>query len=179
MSNEEDGEMFKNLENSMQELENLGNIEVEKLKKLEAALEVLGETKTQSPPGLPAFHDRETSELDRNRIIEGVGEESDGETWDGIIDPLMLAQLIQWAEYSLNLIGMEQLNYVIELYELTGRLSREMKDAILKIVELPAAYHTTKTEEVEAKHRVIALFELDRIITGEHQELCTLLRDMY
>jgi DNA repair exonuclease SbcCD ATPase subunit len=178
MSNEEDGEMLKNLENSMQELENQGNIEVEKLKKLEAAIEMLGETKTQSPPGLPLVHTRETSESDRNRIIAELGEEFAGETWDGIIDPLMLAQLIKWADYALKLIGIEQLNYVIELYELTGRLSREMKDAILKIMELPAAYLTTKNEEVEAKHCIMALFELDRIITGEHQELFTLLRDM-
>jgi DNA repair exonuclease SbcCD ATPase subunit len=178
MNNEDDGEILKNLENSMQDLENQGNIEVETLKKLEAAIEVLGETKTQSPSGLPLFHNRGTSESERSSIIAGLGEKFADETWDGIIDPLMLAQIIQWADYALNLIGLEQLNYVIDLYELTGRLSREMKDAILKVMELPAAYLTTKNEEVEAKHCIIALFELDRIITGEHQELFTLLRDM-
>ena len=178
MSYENDGEMFKKLENSMQELETQGTIEVEKLKNLEAAIEVLGETKTQSPSGIPLFHNKETAESERNRLIAELGEEFAGETWDGIIDTLMLAQLIQWADYSLNLIGIEQVNHVIDLYELTGRLSREMKDAILKIIELPAAYLNTKNEEVEAKHCIIALFELDRIITGEHQELVTLLRDM-
>jgi DNA repair exonuclease SbcCD ATPase subunit len=178
MNNEDDGDILKNLENSMQDLENQGNIEVETLKKLEAAIEVLGETKTQSPSGLPLFHNRGTSESERSSIIAGLGEKFADETWDGIIDPLMLAQIIQWADYALNLIGLEQLNYVIDLYELTGRLSREMKDAILKVMELPAAYLTTKNEEVEAKHCIIALFELDRIITGEHQELFTLLRDM-
>jgi hypothetical protein len=182
-----DEEMIKNLEDSMEELKELGSVEVERLKNLEDAMEKLAETGTEirSHSEKPLIHNpmaaSELSEIGVGAGIGvgiGIGAEVETGNGNGIVNTVTLAQLMQWADTALNLIGMAKLNQIVELYELTGRISREMKDTILKIAELPDAVLRPKKEQVETKHCVIALCELDRILTGEHQELFTLLKEL-
>ena len=182
-----DEEMIKNLEDSMEELKELGSVEVERLKNLEDAMEKLAETgtETQLQSEKPLIHNpmaaSELSEIGVGAGIGvgiGIGAEVETGNGNGIVNTVTLAQLMQWADTALNLIGMEKLNQIVELYELTGRISREMKDTILKVAELPDAVLRPKKEQIETKHCVIALCELDRILTGEHQELFTLLKEL-
>ena len=182
-----DEEMIKNLEDSMEELKELGSVEVERLKNLEDAMGKLAETgtETQLQSEKPLIHNptaaSELSEIGVGAGIGvgiGIGAEVETGNGNGIVNTVTLAQLMQWADTALNLIGMAKLNQIVELYELTGRISREMKDTILKVAELPDAVLRPKKEQVETKHCVIALCELDRILTGEHQELFTLLKEL-
>jgi len=171
-----DEEKLKDLEDSLQELKELGGVEVEKLKNLEAAIEKLTETETQLQSVKPLIHEpaASASESELNEFGVGVGNGS------GIVDTITLAQLVQWSDHTLNLIGMEKLNQIVELYELTGRISKEMKDTISKVAELPDAVLSPGRgkNHVETKHCIVALCELDRILTGEHNDLFVLLKDL-
>jgi len=181
-----DEEMIKNLEDSMEELKELGSVEVERLKNLEDAMEKLAETGTEirSQSEKPLIHNpmaaasESESELNEIGVGIGVGAEVETGNGNGIVNTVTLAQLMQWADTALNLIGMEKLNQIVELYELTGRISREMKDTILTVAELPDAVLSPEKEQVETKHCITALCELHRILTGEHQELFTLLKEL-
>ena len=53
-----------------------------------------------------------------------------------------------------------------------------MKDTILTVAELPDAVLSPEKEQVETKHCITALCELHRILTGEHQELFVLLKEL-
>jgi archaellum component FlaD/FlaE len=195
-------ERIKKLEDAMEELKILDRMDAEKLEKLEAAIEMLAETGL--PPEKPVVDEPAAAASASESALEseselngigagfgpglgpgiGIGIEKGYRT--GMIDTVTLAQLMQWADSALNLIGMEKLNQIVELYELTGRISGEMKDTILKIAELPDAASTSASaistdpekEHVEAKHCIISLLDLNRILTGEHQELLVLLKDL-
>lgn len=175
-----DEEKLKILEDSMQELKELGNVEVERLENLEVAMEKLAETGTSEKPLIhnPMTAAESESELSGIGIGVGVGAEVETGNENGMVNTVTLAQLMQWADTALNLVGMEKLNQIVDLYELTGRISGEMKDTILKVAELPDAVLSPEKEQVETKHCVTALCELDRILTGEHQELFTLLKEL-
>ncbi|MBE0516095.1 MAG: hypothetical protein IBX41_01720 [Methanophagales archaeon] len=160
-----DEERIGKLEEAMEQLKEMG-------KNLEAALEKLAETEKRS--GKPLIHNQAASESELNEIGMGAGERYG----TGTVDTITIAQLVQWADTTLNRVGMEKLNQVVELYELTGRISKEMKDTIFKIAELPDAVLSTEKEHIETKHCIIALCELDRIITGRHQDLFVLLKDL-
>jgi len=84
----------------------------------------------------------------------------------GKIDIFTLTQLMKWADNSLATIGKEKLNEIIDLYELTGRLPKETKDVIFKIEELSTVNPVDK-EQIEMKDCILAIFQLDRIVTGE------------
>ena len=84
----------------------------------------------------------------------------------GKIDIFTLTQLMKWADNSLATIGKEKLNEIIDLYELTGRLPKEIKDVIFKIEELSTVNSVDK-EQIEMKDCILAIFQLDRIVTGE------------
>lgn len=179
VGNRMDDEMLKRLSESMQELNEQGNLGTERLKNLEAAIGMLDGTMAQSPSEKQPFRNLAASEPDLNKLGIRFGTEVErGTGGNAMVDTLTLAQLIHWADNALNLIGLEKLNQVIDLYELTGRLSKGMKDTIAKITELPAAYLDPGKEHVETKYCILALFELDRILTGENQELFTLLREL-
>lgn len=136
----------------MEQLKKQGSVEGERLKNLEDTIEKLAEPETHPAP---------VSELSG---IDGA---------PGSVDTMTLAQLMQWADNTLNLIGMEKLNQILGLYELTGRLSKEIKNTIFKIADVPDATRGPKRERVETKNCVIALCELNRILTGEHQGMFT------
>ena len=189
-----DEEKLKNLEDDMQELKELSNAEVEQLRNLEAAIEKLAEaeteTQTQAQTQLqsekPIIHNPMTtasaasaseSESELKKIGTGtagmgIGSES------AIVDTVTLAQLMQWADTTLNLIGAEKLNQIVELYELTGCISREMKNTILKVAELPDAVLSPEKGHIEMRHCIIALLDLHRILTGEHHDLFALLEKL-
>ena len=160
-----DEERIGKLEEAMEQLKEMG-------KNLEAAIEKLAETEKRSEK--PLIHNQAASESKLNEIGMGVRERYGTE----IVDTITIAQLAQWADTTLNLIGVEKLNQIVELYELTGRISKEMKDTIFKIAELPDAVLSPEKEHIETKHCIIALCELDRILTGRHQELFVLLKDL-
>jgi len=172
-----DGEKLKKLEDSVQELKELGSVEVEKLQNLEGAIEKLAEIETQLQPGKPLKHNP-TAALESESELSGMGMGVGAGIENEIVDTVTLAQLIQWADTAVNLIGMAKLNQIVELYELTGRVSREMKDTILQVAELPDAILNPEKGHVETKHCVTALCELDRILNGEHQELFALLKEL-
>jgi DNA repair exonuclease SbcCD ATPase subunit len=167
-------ERIKNLEDRMEELKELGSVEVEKLQNLEGAIEKLAELETQLQLEKPIIHNPTALESESESELSGIGVE----TGTGIVDTVTLAQLMQWADTALNFIGMAKLNQLVELYELTGRISREMKDTILKVAELPDAVLSPEKGHVETKHCVTALCELDRILNGEHQEVFVLLKEL-
>ncbi|MCD6203236.1 MAG: hypothetical protein J7I99_02620 [Methanophagales archaeon] len=185
-----DEEKLKNLEDDMQELKELSNAEVEQLRNLEAAIEKLAEAETETQTQLqsekPIIHNPMTaasaasaseSESEPKKIGTGtagmgIGSES------AIVDTVTLAQLMQWADTTLNLIGAEKLNQIVELYELTGCISREMKNTILKVAELPDAVLSPEKGHIEMRHCIIALLDLHRILTGEHHDLFALLEKL-
>ena len=195
-----DEEKLKNLEDDMQELKELSNAEVEQLKNLEAAIEKLAEaeteTQTQAQTQLqsekPIIHNPMTaasaasaseseSELKKIGAGTGIGTGTAGMgigSESAIVDTVTLAQLMQWADTALNLIGAEKLNQIVELYELTGRISREMKNTILKVAELPDAVLSPEKGHIEMRHCIIALLDLHRILTGEHHDLFALLEKL-
>lgn len=191
-----DEEKLKNLEDDMQELKELSNAEVEQLRNLEAAIEKLAETETQAQTQTqlqsekPIIHNPMTaasaasaseSELKKIGAGTGIGTGTAGMgigSESAIVDTVTLAQLMQWADTALNLIGAEKLNQIVELYELTGRISREMKNTILKVAELPDAVLSPEKGHIEMRHCIIALLDLHRILTGEHHDLFALLEKL-
>ena len=82
------------------------------------------------------------------------------------IDIFTLTQLMKWADNSLADIGKDKLNEVIALYNITGRLPAEMKGLITKIEDLSEVNHVDK-EQIEMKDCILAIYQLDRIVTGE------------
>jgi hypothetical protein len=84
----------------------------------------------------------------------------------GKIDIFTLTQLMKWADNSISNIGKDKLNELIDLYELTGRMPEGIKEIIPRIEDLSNANATTK-DKIEMKDCVIAVFQLDRIVTGE------------
>ncbi|MGB2842830.1 MAG: hypothetical protein WBC40_10235 [Halobacteriota archaeon] len=173
-----DEERIKNFADTLQELKEQCTVEVARRQNLEDAIDKLTETETQSEN--PLIHNPAVSESELSGIGfgagtgVGVGVENENE----IVDTVTLAQLMQWADSALNLIGMAKLNQIVELYELTGRISTEMKDTILKVAELPDTVLSPEKDHIETKHCVTSLCELDRILTGEHQELFVLLKEL-
>ncbi len=169
-------ERIKKLEVAMEQLKEMGNVDVERRQNLEDAIEKLTETETQSEK--PLIHNPAVSESELNEFGVRFGAGAGIGNGNEIVDTVTLAQLMQWADTALNFIGMEKLNQIVELYGLTGRIPKEMKDTILKIAELPDAVLSPEKDHVETKHCITALCELDRILTGEHQELFGLLKEL-
>lgn len=84
------------------------------------------------------------------------------------IDVYTLTQLMKWADNWLAKIGKDKLNEIISLYDFTGRLPKENKEIISKIVDLSGVdVDATKKEKIEMKDCIIAIYQLDRIVTGE------------
>jgi hypothetical protein len=85
----------------------------------------------------------------------------------GKIDIFALTQLMKWTDSSLSNIGKDKLMEILALYDLTGRMPQEIGDTIIKIAQLSNA--PPKKEGVEMKDCVLAIYQLDRIISGEPQ----------
>ncbi len=82
------------------------------------------------------------------------------------MDIFTLTQLMKWADTSLSNVGKEKLNEIIGLYELTGRLPKETKEVIFRIEDLSTVNSQNK-DKIEMKDCILAIYQLDRIITGE------------
>jgi hypothetical protein len=98
------------------------------------------------------------------KAIERVKEKVNGAEK---MDIFMLTQLMKWADNSLATIGEEKLNGIIDLYDRTGRLTKEMKEVIIKIEDLSDVNHANEIEEIEMKEAILVIYQLDRIVTGE------------
>jgi len=93
-----------------------------------------------------------------------------------VMDILTISRLIQWADRTIKMIGKDKMLQIIELYGIAGNLSAREKDILLKIAEIPHAFNK---EQVETKFCVLALYDLDRILTGRNEEIFTLLKDFF
>ena len=93
-----------------------------------------------------------------------------------VMDILTISRLIQWADRTIKMIGKDKMLQIIELYDIAGNLSAREKDILLKIAEIPHAFNK---EQVETKFCVLALYDLDRILTGRNEEVFTLLKDFF
>ena len=93
-----------------------------------------------------------------------------------VMDILTISRLIQWADRTIKMIGKDKMLQIIELYGIAGNLSAREKDILLKIAEIPHAFNK---EQVETKFCVLALYDLDRILTGRNEEVFTLLKDFF
>jgi len=93
-----------------------------------------------------------------------------------VMDILTISRLIQWADRTVKMIGKDKMLQIIELYGMIGNLSAREKDILLKIAEIPHAFNK---EQVETKFCVLALYDLDRILTGRNEEFFTLLKDFF
>jgi archaellum component FlaD/FlaE len=111
--------------------------------------------------------EKEKEELKKLAKITGEGAEK--------IDIFTLTQLMKWADSSLSNIGKEKLDKILDLYELTGRIPKETKDLISKIEALSNVNHAKEKEEIEMKDCILAVYQLDRILTGETQAQAPLL----
>jgi hypothetical protein len=85
------------------------------------------------------------------------------------IDILLLTRLMNWTDNSLYTIGKEKLNAILNLYDFTGSLPKEMKNLIIKISELSTANSTPADTDVEMKNCIQILYQLDKIISGENR----------
>lgn len=83
------------------------------------------------------------------------------------IDIQILTQLMKWTEDALSIIGKSKLNEILDLYERTGKLSQELKDTIYRIEDLSEVNSMKEIEEVEMRDCIVAVDQLDKIITGE------------
>ena len=52
------------------------------------------------------------------------------------MDLVTLAGLAQWAERALNRVGSEHVKALLEVSEMTGRIPKEMKDALILLLPL-------------------------------------------
>jgi len=93
-----------------------------------------------------------------------------------VMDILTISRLIQWADRTVKMIGKDKMLQIIELYGMIGNLSAREKDILLKIAEIPHAFNK---EQVETKFCILALYDLDRILTGRNEEVFTLLKDFF
>ena len=93
-----------------------------------------------------------------------------------VMDILTISRLIQWADRTIKMIGKDKMLQIIELYDMIGDLSAREKDILLKIAEIPHAFNK---EQVETKFCVLALYDLDRILTGRNEGVFTLLKDFF
>ncbi|MCW7079771.1 MAG: hypothetical protein OCU16_01565 [Candidatus Methanospirare jalkutatii] len=93
-----------------------------------------------------------------------------------VMDILTISRLMQWADRTIKMIGKDKMLQIIELYGMIGHLSAREKDILLKIAEIPHAFNK---EQVETKFCVLALYDLDRILTGRNEEIFTLLKDFF
>lgn len=93
-----------------------------------------------------------------------------------VMDILTISRLIQWADRTIKMIGKDKMLQIIELYGMIGDLSAREKDILLKIAEIPHAFNK---EQVETKFCILALYDLDRILTGRNEEIFTLLKDFF
>ncbi|MCK4734575.1 MAG: hypothetical protein KAT65_19120 [Methanophagales archaeon] len=85
------------------------------------------------------------------------------------IDVFTLTQLMKWVDNSLANIGKEKLDKILDLCDLTGRIPKDIKDLISKIEALSNVNHAEEKEEIEMKDCILAVSQLDRILTGETQ----------
>jgi len=83
------------------------------------------------------------------------------------IDIQILTQLMKWTEDALSIIGKSKINEILDLYERTGKLSQELKDTIYRIEDLSEVNSMKALEEVEMRDCIVAVDQLDKIITGE------------
>jgi len=147
--------------------------ETEEVRSEERAESESGESFVTEMGGVQAWSEqKETKTKEAALKISDVSRKS-GER---VMDILTISRLIQWADRTVKMIGKDKMLQIIELYGMIGNLSAREKDILLKIAEIPHAFNK---EQVETKFCVLALYDLDRILTGRNEEVFTLLKDFF
>ena len=124
------------------------------------------ETVSAVPLVMKQGEDRELENIKKIAVIATNREEA-GEKE---VDILTLAQLMSWTDNSIAHIGKTKLNKIIDLYDRTGRLPKEVKEMIYKIESLSDLPDAGEEKEmVEMKDCILVLYQLDRIVSGETQ----------
>ncbi len=124
------------------------------------------ETVSAVPLVMKQGEDRELENIKKIAVIATNREEA-GEVE---VDILTLAQLMSWTANSIAHIGKTKLNKIIDLYDRTGRLPKEVKEMIYKIESLSDLPDAGEEKEmVEMKDCILVLYQLDRIVSGETQ----------
>ena len=124
------------------------------------------ETVSAVPLVMKQGEDRELENIKKIAVIATNREEA-GEVE---VDILTLAQLMSWTANSIAHIGKTKLNKIIDLYDRTGRLPKEVKEMIYKIESLYDSPDAGEEKEmVEMKDCILVLYQLDRIVSGETQ----------
>ena len=77
-----------------------------------------------------------------------------------VMNLVTIAGLAQWTHRVLNKVGKENLESILEVSELTGRIPKETKDVLLALVPLFEAKETDEGE-ISAKEIVSLLAQLD------------------
>ncbi len=147
--------------------------EAEEVRSEERAESESGESFVTGRGGVQAWSEqKETKTKEAALKISDVSKKG-GER---VMDILTISRLIQWADRTIKMIGKDKMLQIIELYDIAGNLSAREKDILLKIAEIPHAFNK---EQVETKFCVLALYDLDRILTGRNEEVFTLLKDFF
>jgi len=86
------------------------------------------------------------------------------------IDIITLTRLMNWTDNALYTIGKDKLSAILDLYDSTGRLPKEMKDAIIRIEVFSTANSCPPVDkEAEMNDCIHVLYQLDKIVSGESQ----------
>ena len=83
---------------------------------------------------------------------------------DGRIDLATLATLGNWADRSARKVGRERVEAILDVYQLTGYLPKDMKDVLLRLISLDNA--PVDKEQVSLRDCITVLLELNGIVIG-------------
>jgi hypothetical protein len=82
----------------------------------------------------------------------------------GSTDLATLASLMGWAERSSGKVGTERVKTILGIYELCGYMSSELKDAVLKLIDLSPS--TVIRHRVSLRDCIVVLLELSGLMLG-------------
>ena len=152
-----DEERIKGIENSLEQLKELNIIVAQELKSLKESFGTRDEVNQES---------QECT----NGSNKSIG--------NRITDMTTLTRITQWASRTINLIGIEKLNQIVDAHKLIGLLSENEHMIILKAAEIPDISLNPMRTQIETRHSIIALYELDCILNKTQNETFTLLHEL-
>ena len=83
---------------------------------------------------------------------------------NGYLDVATVVGLAEWVHESVSDIGRQSTQEVVEIYDVAGHLTTEIKEVLLRFVSLNGV--EDPQEQVEMESLVMAILKLDRILGG-------------
>jgi hypothetical protein len=111
----------------------------------------------RSTDGVSRRRKMEDDLLDLNESLASKSNDSHGSS----LDLMTIAGLAQWCDRALKKIGKENLETLVQVSELTGRVNKETKDILMAILPL---FDSNKDEVISAKEIVSLLAQLDGLL---------------